>query len=576
MSRVKGVALGLALLAGWAGALAAPAAGAVTSIARISVNAQGLRMPGSSTGPYISADGDVTAFTSAADLTENGSASQGVFVRDATTGTLTRIADGTVVGLSSDGRYVAAADGDEQGFHVYDLQDGTSVAIGIPSCCGNTALKYGASLSANGHFFVYASAVPNPNNSNGAHEHILVEDLQTHVLSQIPDPEVNWEWPTISDDGRYIAFQPALASNPVEVLDRDSGQIVFDPSGYTVDNYQTPKISPDGSHVLFGASPAGGGFPGHVYVGTIATGSSTDLTPAEAEVALADGNWDAAGRYVSFSATAPLVSSDSNAKRDVYVYDSATGDVSLASTGVGGAQGDNDSGFVRNHLYGYTASSIDDHANKVVFESAAANLVPDDGTGIPEIESLTTGFGVFYIDRSDVYEASLAAANSLDADLTISAAPADITTPATGPAGAVATYEAPTASDEDGETPTVICDHPSGSTFPVGTTTVTCTATDPDDENSPVSQSFTVTITGAEEQLTELMGAVNGVGPGHSLQEKVAAVQMALGAGERAEACEILRTLVNQVMAQSGKKISPPQANQLIAEAKRIGAVIGC
>jgi hypothetical protein len=80
-----------------------------------------------------------------------------------------------------------------------------------------------------------------------------------------------------------------------------------------------------------------------------------------------------------------------------------------------------------------------------------------------------------------------------DADLAISSV-GDITTPATSADGAVVTYTPPTASDESGETPAVSCDAPSGSTFPIGTTTVTCTATDSDDTNSPVSTSFTVTV----------------------------------------------------------------------------------
>ena len=49
---------------------------------------------------------------------------------------------------------------------------------------------------------------------------------------------------------------------------------------------------------------------------------------------------------------------------------------------------------------------------------------------------------------------------------------------ATGPSGATVTWADPTASDDvDGDLP-VACDRTSGETFPVGDTTVTCTATD--------------------------------------------------------------------------------------------------
>ena len=70
--------------------------------------------------------------------------------------------------------------------------------------------------------------------------------------------------------------------------------------------------------------------------------------------------------------------------------------------------------------------------------------------------------------------------------------PANITTPATSPAGAVVTYTATANDDRDGAlTPT--CTPASGSTFPVGTTTVTCTATDA--AGNTGTGSFTVTVT---------------------------------------------------------------------------------
>ncbi|HEV7572046.1 MAG TPA: HYR domain-containing protein [Thermoanaerobaculia bacterium] len=69
--------------------------------------------------------------------------------------------------------------------------------------------------------------------------------------------------------------------------------------------------------------------------------------------------------------------------------------------------------------------------------------------------------------------------------------PANITAEATGPSGAAVTYSA-TANDlVDGSRP-VTCDHASGSTFPLGTTTVQCTATDT--HNNTAHGSFTVTV----------------------------------------------------------------------------------
>jgi hypothetical protein len=75
---------------------------------------------------------------------------------------------------------------------------------------------------------------------------------------------------------------------------------------------------------------------------------------------------------------------------------------------------------------------------------------------------------------------------------TLSGVPANITIEATGPSGAAVTFTKPTANDlVDGPVP-VTCDHSSGSTFPLGTTTVTCTATD--SHGNSKSASFTVTV----------------------------------------------------------------------------------
>src|SRR5260370_1163542 len=93
-----------------------------------------------------------------------------------------------------------------------------------------------------------------------------------------------------------------------------------------------------------------------------------------------------------------------------------------------------------------------------------------------------------------------------DSDLGLTNMPTNITTNATSPQGVVVHYTPPTATDESGDSSTalVTCTPASGSTFAIGTTTVTCTATDSDDTNSPVSQSFTVTVNDTDLGLTNL------------------------------------------------------------------------
>jgi PKD repeat protein len=64
---------------------------------------------------------------------------------------------------------------------------------------------------------------------------------------------------------------------------------------------------------------------------------------------------------------------------------------------------------------------------------------------------------------------------------------------AAGPGGTAVVYDAATADDDDSAfTPTILCTHASGSVFPVGVTTVTCTATD--SAGNQDSDTFTVTV----------------------------------------------------------------------------------
>jgi hypothetical protein len=70
--------------------------------------------------------------------------------------------------------------------------------------------------------------------------------------------------------------------------------------------------------------------------------------------------------------------------------------------------------------------------------------------------------------------------------------PGQLTAEATSPGGATVTYSV-SAADDSGAPPSVSCDHPSGSTFPLGQTTVTCTARDAAG-NTSAAQSFSVTV----------------------------------------------------------------------------------
>jgi hypothetical protein len=119
--------------------------------------------------------------------------------------------------------------------------------------------------------------------------------------------------------------------------------------------------------------------------------------------------------------------------------------------------------------------------------------------------------GVFYNDTWELVP-------PVDSDLGLAGLPANITTNATSPSGAVVTYASPTAVDEAGDSPvaTVGCTPASGSTFPIGGTTVTCTATDADDTPNTVSQSFTITVLDTDLALTGMPADITAIATGAS------------------------------------------------------------
>jgi hypothetical protein len=163
----------------------------------------------------------------------------------------------------------------------------------------------------------------------------------------------------------------------------------------------------------------------------------------------------------------------------------------------------------------------------------------------------------------------------IDTDLAL-VQPANLTLEATGPSGATVRYPLPTVTDEDATLPVPTCAPASGSAFTIGTATVHCSVSDADDTNSPATASFTVTVKGAAQQLTDLHAAVQGVGPGTSLADKVQSAQASLQAGDVVGACGTLDAFVHEVRAQAGKIMPQTDPQELVDAATRIRAVLGC
>jgi hypothetical protein len=109
----------------------------------------------------------------------------------------------------------------------------------------------------------------------------------------------------------------------------------------------------------------------------------------------------------------------------------------------------------------------------------------------------------------------------------------------------------------------------------VGITTVSATS-------GGVTGDTTLTVIPDSSALNNLvaalLAAVTGVGPGHSLADKITAVQgyLALVPPNIVSACSKLDDFKSQVAALSGGSVPVPLANQLTADANAIKAAIPC
>jgi len=163
---------------------------------------------------------------------------------------------------------------------------------------------------------------------------------------------------------------------------------------------------------------------------------------------------------------------------------------------------------------------------------------------------------------------------------TLTVPPSPLTVNATSAAGAVVTYTV-SASDILDPAPVITCAPPSGSTLPIGTTTVTCTATDR--AGNSTLKTFTVTVInvpGAVTQLNALITKVNGLsiqsGYKSSLVGKLNTAKSALAAGNVAGACAALNDFIQDVTSQSGKKLTAAQATSLRTDAQVIKTTLRC
>ncbi|WP_231372202.1 VCBS repeat-containing protein [Terracoccus sp. 273MFTsu3.1] len=417
-------------------ALTASAVMGVTS--RVSVSTGGAQANGSSASPILSANGRFVAFTSSASnlVPKDTNDWPDVFLRDRLTGATSRVSVSNtgaqldigsfVTSISSDGRYIVFEEvGDpgagSEGVFVRDRKAGTTTLVSV-STAGTPALfesREGV-ISGDGRYVAFSSRASDvvPGDTNDSTD-VFVHDRQTGTTKRVSvatggvqaDHESNW--PTISEDGRYISFM-STATNLVagdtngrlDVFLHD--QVTGDTTRISVatggaqgnDLSMAPAISADGRHIAFDsyATNLVRGDTNHaldVFLHDRITGetvrSSVNALGTQANNTCSSPKVSQDGRYVTFeSSSTNLVAGDTNQASDVFVHDQTTGATTRANVSTAGSQANVDSGTS-------AEPAISDDGRYVAFVSLANNLVAGD-TNNPDPQSFT-GVDVFVRDQ---------------------------------------------------------------------------------------------------------------------------------------------------------------------------------
>ena len=274
------------------------------------------------------------------------------------------------------------------------------------------------STSSDGRYTVFASDASNlvSGDTNGTRD-IFLFDNQTNTTRRLnlsrQGEQTNGpsNRPVISADGRYVAFESTATNlilgdtngfSDIFVVDVITGAIdmlSLDASGTRANNSNfRPSISSTGRYVSFESSAtnlvSSGTSVGvsHIYVrdrdvsgsGTFDTigNISTVLVSQSSGGTAANGNnlqsvLSADGRYIAFASDATnLVSSDTNAVRDIFLRDRTGGTTTRVSVATGGTQatgGDS------------RTPSLSSDGRYIAFASSATNLASGDTNGVSDI-----------------------------------------------------------------------------------------------------------------------------------------------------------------------------------------------
>lgn len=386
--------------------------GASAQVERISVGTGGAQANADSYDAAVSDNGQVIAFRSTASnlVTDDDNKWPDVFVRDLGSATTESASDPIAPdhrysqhpSISADGQIVAMQTDIVVGYGygssqivVHDRGTGASTVLAPPG-----GQSQAPAVSGNGQFIAFYSvsnALVN-GDGNGAIDSFVVDRV---TVPAVPIERASQDAagveghgdsfsPTLSDDGRYVAFY-SYANNLVPgdtnehedifVKDRQTKGIVMasvatDGTLGNGDSYK-PVISGNGKFVVF-RSQASNLVAGDsnrrwdIFVRDLTLNQTSRVSVSSSG---AEGNNNSLesdisddGRYVVFRSNASnLVAGDSNKRSDVFVHDRSTGQTVLVSKP---ASGQSDGHSFKPVISG--------NGHWIVFESNATNLVTGD------------------------------------------------------------------------------------------------------------------------------------------------------------------------------------------------------
>jgi Tol biopolymer transport system component len=376
-----------------------PALAASGPLVLVSVSSSGLIGSGGATS--ISADGRYVVFGSNQDYLIPGDTnnSSDVLVRDRWTATTSRVslsdtdqqtpppgdentghsgagtisADGRYVAFSSTARNLTATNpfGASE-IYVRDRRAGTTRMVSVSDDGMAMGLdSYEPKISGNGRYVVFSHLYGGVGEVGGVAD-VYRHDLRTATTRLVPAAatwsmiDANGPRPSISHDGRYVAFTSEAALTPgdtntvedvfVHDFARGTTRLVSRPvtGGQTTADSYTGEFSADGRYVVFCSDDTGlvrGDVNGQtdVFVHDVRTGVTSLISKSSAGV---QGNgrsyaWmtiSGDGRHVGFGSTADnLVAGDTNGYLDVFVHDRRTATTTRVSQPNGGDEADGES-----------------------------------------------------------------------------------------------------------------------------------------------------------------------------------------------------------------------------------------